>query len=108
MFERQIQMIYKSLFSIDKDNVSSVEDSTEGSSSDSDVSSDASAEDGDTIKIDNIKDGVYVNEAYDGDELNNSSVVNMEAISHMWGHIYFVKSSSLLYNRSSDIIIIKL
>ena len=91
---------YKSLFSIDKDNVSSVEDSTEGSSSDSDVSSDASAEDGDTIKIDNIKDGVYVNEAYDGDELNNSSVVNMEAISHMWGHIYFVKSSSLLYNRS--------
>ena len=46
--------------------MSSVEDSTEGSSSDSDVSSDASDEDGDTIKIDNLKDGVYVNEAYDG------------------------------------------
>ena len=87
--------------------MSSVEDSTEGSSSDSDVSSDASDEDGDAIKIDNLKDGVYVNEAYDGDDLNNSSVVNMEAISHMWGHIYFVKSS-LLYNRSSDIIITKL
>ena len=108
MFQRLIKKVNKSLFSIDKDNVSSVEDSTEGSSSDSDVSSDASDEDGDTIQIDNLKDGVYVNEAYDGDELNNSSVVNMDAISHMWGHIYFVKSSSLLYNRSSDIIITKL
>ena len=108
MLQWRIKMIDKSLFSIDKDNVSSVEDSTEGSSSDSDVSSDASDEDGDTIKIDNLKDGVYVNEAYDEDELKNSSVVNMEAISHMWGHIYFVKSSSLLYNRSLDIIITKL
>ena len=83
MFQWRIKMIDKSLFSIDKDNVSSVEDSTEGSSSDSDVSSDASYEDGDIIKIDNLKDGVYVNEAYDEDELNNSSVVNMDAISHM-------------------------
>ena len=83
MFQRLIKKVNKSLFSIDKDNVSSVEDSTEGSSSDSDVSSDASDEDGDTIKIDNLKDGVYVNEAYDEDELNNSSVVNMDAISHM-------------------------
>lgn len=74
----------KSLFSIDKDNVSSVGDSTEGSSpSDSDMSSDMSDEDRDTIKIDNLKDGVYVNQAYDEDELNNSSVVNMDAISHM-------------------------
>ena len=90
--------------------MSSVGDSTEGSSpSDSDVSSEASSdEDRDTIKIDNLKDGVYVNQAYDEDELNNSSVVNMDAISHMWGHIYFVKSSSLLYVQSSNIIITKL
>ena len=88
----------KSFFSIDKDNVSSVDDSTEGSSpSGSDISSDISDEDGDTIKIDSLKDGVYVNQAYDEDQLNTSSVVDMDAISHMWGHTSFVKSSSLLY-----------
>ena len=89
--------------------MSSVVDSTEGSSpSDSDVSSDMSDEDRNTIKIENLKDGLYVNQAYDEDELNNSSVVNMDAISHMWGHIYFVKSSSLLYVQSYNIIITKL
>ena len=89
--------------------MSSVGDSTEGSSpSDSDMSSDMSDEDRDTIKIDNLKDGVYVNQAYDEDELNNSSVVNMDAISHMWGLIYFVKSSSLFYVHSYIIIITKL
>ena len=89
--------------------MSSVVDSTEGSSpSDSDVSSDMSDEDRNTIKIEDLKDGLYVNQAYDEDELNNSSVVNMDAISHMWGHIYFVKSSSLLYVQSYNIIITKL
>lgn len=81
--------------------MSSLEDSTEGSSrSDSDVSSDISEEDGDSIKIDKLKDGVYINQAYAEDELNNSSVIDMDAVSHMWGHIYtfFVQSSSLMYN----------
>ena len=79
--------------------MSSVDDSTESSSpSGSDISSDISDEDGDTIKIDNLKDGVYINQAYDEDQLNNSSVVDMDAISHMWDQTSFVKSSSLLYN----------
>ena len=64
--------------------MSSLEDSTEGSSrSDSDVSSDISEEDGDSIKIDKLKDGVYINQAYAEDELNNSSVIDMDAVSHM-------------------------
>ena len=64
--------------------MSSVDDSTESSSpSGSDISSDISDEDGDTIKIDNLKDGVYINQAYEEDHLNNSSVVDMDAISYM-------------------------
>ena len=95
-----------SCFSIDGDNVSSAGHSSEDSSrTDSDISSDVSEGDDEnnapasdwsrqpetsqkldqsqsSIKIDKLKDGLYVNETYE--DLNNSSVVDMDAISHMW------------------------